>query len=257
MLRKHQLLICLVALLPGIALAQNYEKLPTGVKTAIGGNTIEVEFYSPAIVRIIKTPVGAAFNKQSLSAIKQPEQVNLSIEKHGNAVSLNSGKLIVSLNLTSGSIEYSANKVKLLTEKSNGAHFTPFDDAGTKTLTVSQSFQLDTGEPIYGLGQHQRGNLDQRNQLYKNMIQGNTDDVVPFFQSIKGYGIFWDNYSPTTFSDTPSETFFSSEVGEGIDYYFMYGANANGVIAQMRELTGQAPMFPLWTFGFWQSKRAL
>jgi alpha-D-xyloside xylohydrolase len=34
----------------------------------------------------------------------------------------------------------------------------------------------------------------------------------------------------------------------------MYGGNADGVIAKMRDLTGQAPMLPLWTFGFFQSK---
>ena len=34
----------------------------------------------------------------------------------------------------------------------------------------------------------------------------------------------------------------------------MYGKNADGVIAQVRNLTGQAPMFPLWTYGYWQSK---
>jgi alpha-D-xyloside xylohydrolase len=34
----------------------------------------------------------------------------------------------------------------------------------------------------------------------------------------------------------------------------MYGENADGVIAQMRDLTGQAPMFPYWTYGYWQSK---
>ena len=34
----------------------------------------------------------------------------------------------------------------------------------------------------------------------------------------------------------------------------MYGANADGVVAQMRYLTGQVPMFPLWTYGFWQSR---
>jgi alpha-D-xyloside xylohydrolase len=34
----------------------------------------------------------------------------------------------------------------------------------------------------------------------------------------------------------------------------MYGGNADGVIACMRNLTGQAPMFPLWTYGFFQSK---
>ncbi len=32
------------------------------------------------------------------------------------------------------------------------------------------------------------------------------------------------------------------------------GATADGVIARMRDLTGQVPMFPLWTFGYFQSK---
>ena len=86
------------------------------------------------------------------------------------------------------------------------------------------------------------------------MVQGNTDDYVTFFQSVKGYGLFWDNYSPTNFTDSPNETVFFSEVGDGIDYYFMFGGNADGVVAQMRVLTGQTPMFPLWTFGYWQSK---
>jgi alpha-D-xyloside xylohydrolase len=34
----------------------------------------------------------------------------------------------------------------------------------------------------------------------------------------------------------------------------MYGGDADGVIAKMRELTGQVPMFPLWTYGYWQSR---
>ena len=93
----------------------------------------------------------------------------------------------------------------------------------------------------------------QRN-LSLNMIQGNTDDYVPFFLSAKGYGLFWDNYSPTLFEDSPENTSFKSEVGDCVDYYFMFGGDADGVIACMRDLTGQVPMFPLWTFGYWQSK---
>jgi len=66
--------------------------------------------------------------------------------------------------------------------------------------------------------------------------------------------LFWDNYSPTQFEDKPESTSFRSDVGDCIDYYFMLGGNIDGSIAGMRELTGQAPMFPLWTFGYWQSK---
>ena len=131
--------------------------------------------------------------------------------------------------------------------------FIDFDDAGTKTYQVYQPFILDKEEAIYGLGQLQNGKMIQRN-MTKNLIQGNVEDVSPFFQSTKGYGVFWDNYSPTLFTDNEVETSFRSEVGDCVDYYFMYGKNADGVIAQVRNLTGQAPMFPLWTYGYWQSK---
>ena len=131
--------------------------------------------------------------------------------------------------------------------------FIDFDDAGTKTYQVYQPFILDKEEAIYGLGQLQNGKMIQRN-MTKNLIQGNVEDVSPFFQSTKGYGVFWDNYSPTLFTDNEVETSFRSEVGDCVDYYFMYGKDADGVIAQVRSLTGQAPMFPLWTYGYWQSK---
>ena len=241
--------------MPAISGAQGYHKTASGVKASVNGVDVEVQFYSPEIVRVIKAPIGHVFSKESLSVVKKPQQTQISVKRHGDIVELRGTKLNVSLNIKSGEIVYKSTTGKeLLREKQNGAAFTPFDDAGNKTYTVSQAFMLDKDEPIYGLGQHQRGNLDQRNHSYNNMIQGNTEDVVPLFQSVKGYGVFWDNYSPTSFDDTPNGTSFKSGVGDGIDYYFMYGGNADGVIAAMRDLTGQAPMFPLWTYGYWQSK---
>ena len=91
-----------------------------------------------------------------------------------------------------------------------------------KTFSVYQSFTLEKDEAIYGLGQLQNGKMSQRNQT-KRLIQDNLEDVIPFFQSVKGYGLFWDNYSPTIFKDNQEETSFLSEVGDCIDYYFMYG----------------------------------
>ena len=39
------------------------------------------------------------------------------------------------------------------------------------------------------------------------------------------------------------------------DYYFMYkDGTQDGVIACIRDLSGQATMFPLWTMGFWQCR---
>lgn len=53
----------------------------------------------------------------------------------------------------------------------------------------------------------------------------------------------------------PSETMgFRSEVGEAVDYYFIYGPEPEGVIAAFRQLTGPAPLLPRWAFGFWQCR---
>lgn len=47
---------------------------------------------------------------------------------------------------------------------------------------------------------------------------------------------------------------FSSEAGEKIDYYFMYGRNMDEVISGYRHVTGKATMLPKWALGFWQSR---
>ena len=118
---------------------------------------------------------------------------------------------------------------------------------------VSQTFKLDPDEAIYGLGTIQNGKMNRRGE-HKRMEQSNLEDFQNVLQSIKGWGIYWENYSPTQFDDGPQGMSFTSEAGKGIDYYFMYGGSADGVIAQMRYLSGDVPMFPLWTYGYWQSK---
>ena len=234
--------------------AQSYLKTNLGVKSAIDSISVEIQFFSPTIVRVLKWPEGKEPVKNSLSVIKTPEKTDFSIQKRGDNLTLKSKKITVALNLKTGKVSFSSPSNKsLLTEQEAGASFTNFDDAGVKTYSAYQSYVLDKDEAIYGLGQQQQGKMEQRN-VKLNMIQGNTDDYVPFFVSVKGYGLFWDNYSPTVFEDTPGKTSFKSDVGDCIDYYFMVGNNADGVIAQMRDLTGQVPMFPLWTFGYFQSK---
>ena len=119
--------------------------------------------------------------------------------------------------------------------------------------TAVQTFLLDKDEAIYGLGTIQNGKMNRRGE-HKRMEQSNLEDFQNVLQSIKGWGIYWENYSPTQFDDDEYGMTFTSETGEGVDYYFMYGGSADGVIAKMRELTGDVPMFPQWTYGFWQSK---
>ncbi len=252
---KQLLLVAVLISLAGPARSQQYQKTDLGIKSVINSIGVEIQFYGPSVVRIIKWPEeSTSFKKESLSVIKTPEKTAFKIKESGGGITLRSENLQVMLDLKTGKITYSTPKgAILLGEKEKGVSFTDFNDAGARTYSVFQSFVLDKNEAIYGLGGQQQGKMVQRN-VKLNMIQGNTDDYIPFFISIKGYGLFWDNYSPTLFTDNQEETSFKSDVGDCLDYYFMYGNNADGVIAQMRSLTGQVPMFPLWTFGFWQSK---
>jgi alpha-D-xyloside xylohydrolase len=53
----------------------------------------------------------------------------------------------------------------------------------------------------------------------------------------------------------PSDTMtFRSQVGDAVDYYFLYGPEPARAIAEYREITGAAPLLPRWAYGFWQCR---
>lgn len=227
-----------------------------GVKAVVNNINIELKVYNPGVIRVIKYPKGVDFKKSSLAVIKSPDaHIPKKIQETESSILLETSALKVMLNKKSGKVSFYKlqHDNLLLTESDAGALFKPVDDAGVSTFDVKQSFILDTSEVIYGLGQQQNGRLNQRDQ--KNLlVQGNTKVAIPFFQSIKGYGIYWDNYGPTLFTDDKEETSFDSKVGNAVDYYFMQGDNGDSIVSQMRFLTGKAPMLPLWVYGYSQSK---
>ncbi|WP_289075276.1 TIM-barrel domain-containing protein [uncultured Bacteroides sp.] len=254
---RKSLLILALCSLPIFVWSQKYQETENGIKTSINDKKIDVEvqWFTPNSLRILKTPLGKTVEKKSLSVIAKPNKSGVKIATSDNSkIVMKSPVLTVTLNTENGIITYAkTDGTVLLKENENSKPFTPMKDADRDTYTVYQGFITDKEEGLYGLGQLQNGQMMQRN-MSKVLIQGNVEDVSPIFQSTKGYGVFWDNYSATTYTDNENETSFSSEVGDCIDYYFMYGGSADGVIAQVRALTGEVPMMPLWSYGFMQSK---
>jgi len=55
-------------------------------------------------------------------------------------------------------------------------------------------------------------------------------------------------------ASAPVTTSLWSEVGDGIDYYFLFGPGLDRVIAGYRRVTGQASLMPRWAFGLFQSR---
>ena len=228
-------LLCFVFLFASCS--KSYEKTSYGIKT----KNIEIQFFADDVVRVLKNPQND--ETKSFSVIQTPAKINFSVQENGDILSAKTSALQIDLNLQSGEIAFlNADGETLLIDNQT-------DITSTK---VKQIFQLDENEAIYGLGQQQNGKLNQRGEKIL-LRQENMKICIPFIQSSKGYGLYWDNYSPTLFEDNADGMSFES-AGSYADYYFMYGKNADGVVAQMRHLTGQVPMFPLWTLGYWQSR---
>ncbi|MBP5630907.1 MAG: DUF5110 domain-containing protein [Bacteroidaceae bacterium] len=209
--------------------------------TLLWSQEIGVEFFTPSIVHIVKSPNGK--RPKSLVVTAKPQDV--AVKKSGNI--WKSKELTVKLDPTSKCLTFLTSSGKVLLKEAAWTIETGVEKR------VRQVFKLDKDEAIYGLGTIQNGKMNRRGE-HKRMEQSNTEDFQSVIQSIKGWGIYWENYSPTQFDDDENGMSLTSEVGEAVDYYFMYGGSADGVIAQIRHLTGDVPMFPLWTYGYWQSK---
>ena len=200
---------------------------------------VKIEFFTPNIVHVVKgTPT------KSLVVIAKPGEV--AVTKSGNT--WKSSELTVKQD-AQGNLTFLTAKGKVLLRENGWSLIRKNIDE----WEVKQTFTLDKDEAIYGLGTIQNGKMNRRGE-HKRMEQSNLEDFQNVLQSIKGWSLYWENYSPTDFADGPEGMTFTSEAGKGVDYYFMYGGSADGNIALMRQLTGDVPMFPLWTYGFWQSK---
>lgn len=90
----------------------------------------------------------------------------------------------------------------LLKDKDYGTSFADKNDAGTPSYQVRGSFLLDKDEPIYGVGQVMDGKFNRRNSMH-HMQNENMFTYSPYFMSpVKGYAVYWDNYSISEFMDT-------------------------------------------------------
>ena len=256
---KYQILVCtLLCMLfmstpSGRGNAQE-KRCSNGIELRTGDLCLKAEFYAPSIVRIRKwTPDGAP-DKVSLSVIAQgiPE-LGINVEHHDGMILLKSTDLCVNISTSDGTITYLTDHDEPIVEEQGRALFTPVRYGADSGFTVQQHFQLTPYEGVYGLGQHQSGWFNYRGRKVV-LVQSNTEDGNPFLISTLNYGILWDNYSKTIFEDNAQGASFWSDIGDNIDYYFVHGKNMDDVIAGYRHLTGKAPMYGKWAYGYWQSK---
>ena len=225
------------------------------VEATSEGLVTEVAFLTPEIVNVRHYRTESMVQKHSPVVTLEKDASPVSID--ATTVALTSEALTVHYNKATGCVTfYNKEGQQLLTEKSGQTVLTARKDGTTDSYRVKQTFTLQSGERLYGLGQLQNGNWNQRGKTYDYMIEGNTSVWIPYVHSSKGYALYWDNPSPTSYKDSSAGMSFESAVGYGVDYYFLLGSTTDGQVAtqRMRQLTGQVPMIPLWAYGFFQSK---
>lgn len=141
---------------------------------------------------------------------------------------------------------------------------TPFSyirRASDYSRSMDAVLKLEPGEKIYGMGEsfqsfNKRG---EKVVLWTDDANGVQNETmykpIPFYMSNRGYGVFMHHTSPITvdfgkyFSGVNSMMIGDDELD-----LFVFIGDPKDILDEYTDLTGKAPMPPLWSFGFWMSR---
>ena len=226
-----------------------------GVLFSMGTGTLKVQVCSDSVIHVIYSPTASFAKPTDLVVIKDHwPAAQWTMQSTNDAVTLTTSLLKVSVTRKDGAVAYAEVSGDTLLEEAS-RRLTRERVNGEDTYRAESAISVyGSHEGLYGLGQHQAGVWNYRGESV-DISQENSNISVPLMLSSKGYGIFWNNTSRSRFNNRfANYLYISSEVADVIDYYFLYGPDFDKIVAAYRDLTGQAPMFGRWAYGFWQCK---
>lgn len=239
---------------------KSYKKEKDGVSFTLDKGLLNITICKADIIRVRYTIFDSLAEKQSLVVTNDwKNKTEFAVKESKTDIEIITKQLIIKVSKANQSVSYySLDKKLIVSEKTNGTQMEAATIAGIQTYTCKTSFSSPSDEGLYGLGCHPEDTLSinykGRNQdLAIKYLTG----AIPVLVSTQGYGLMWDNYSPSYFygaEENNTQYSYVSESGQMVDYYFYYGPNLDKVIANYRITTGQAPMFGKWAFGLFQSQ---
>jgi len=198
------------------------DPLPDGVLLTLDGGYLRLQVCSDSIIHIVYSPDrNIPAHPDFLVVKKEWAKAPFTLRSDDpKLLTLATSQLTLEVTRADSSIVFYDSARHKLTQE-NTRTLTPTEVNGERTLHSERFTNMwDTQEAFYGLGQHQAGVWNYRGEDVA-LAQDNTN---------------------------------ISEVADSIDYYFLYGPDFDKIIAAYRELTGQAPLFGKWAYGFWQCK---
>ncbi|NLR80726.1 TIM-barrel domain-containing protein [Chitinophaga eiseniae] len=206
---KRTIPIVLATLLTTGCFAGQVDKLSDGIVVHLkqparnGARQIKLQVVSDRVIHVTATPGESFQGAPSLMAInKQGNSIQWDAAESTDNVTLSTASLIATVGLHTGEVRFSdkAGHIILQEQRGGGKTFTPVTIDQQSLYKIQQVFESPADEAFYGLGQHQTGVMNYKNQDV-DLTQYNSVAAVPFVISNRNYGILWDNYSITRFGD--------------------------------------------------------
>ena len=231
------------------------EKQSDGVLLHMRVGVLRLQVCSDSIVHLTYAPGSSIPDVRQFIVTKTTwPAAQWKLDQNDQAITLVTTRMKVTITRANGVVLYQDASGNKLFEDDKRT-LAPVVVNGEKTYHAELSSGLwDSTEAFYGLGQHQAGVWNYHGEAV-DLTQNNTNISVPFFVSTRGYGILWNNTSRSLFDNRFLHALYlTSDVADTVDYYLFYGPDFDRIIAGYRELTGEAPMFGKWAYGFWQCK---
>ena len=234
----------------------SFTQIADGLEVHQAAGVLRIQVTSPAILHITYGPETAPPEHPSDGVLANRDwpPAQFTVESDDRSITLTTAQVKAVIERRSGALAYETLKGQRLTTDSY-RQLHPAEVNGEKTNHAEVFFAIyGSKEGLYGLGQHQAGVWNYRGETV-DLSQENTNIAIPLLVSSNGYGIFWNNPSRSQVNNRfVHMLYLTAEVANRIDYYFLAGPEPDQIIAHYRELTGDAPMFGRWAYGFWQCK---
>lgn len=250
-------------------------EFPTTEYAASPRHPFSIQFVSPRTVRI-KLTSGPQFggDRESLMLVNGTAPVDKKSWKYtktskGHEYKSEHGRILIQE--SPWHIYIYDDKGKLLTSTVHDTDvsntFTPVVPfsyvrrAEDYSRSMSAAFSLAPDEKIYGCGEsftsfNKRG---QKVVLWVDDANGVQNETmykpIPFYMSSRGYGVFMHHTTPVSvdfgkYYSSVSNMYIGDDE---LDLFYFIG-EPKDILDEYTDLTGKAPMPPLWSFGFWMSR---
>jgi alpha-D-xyloside xylohydrolase len=255
------LILSILVSFPAAGSILSYLKNSDGVTFTLDKGLLKVKVCSENIVEVKYTALQSFTEKASLVIFNGwKTDGKFSVAETKDEIVISTAYLKIWVNRFTNAVKFTDLKDRtiLAEDGASGKTMVEATIAGMQVHNCITQFISPADEALFGLGCHPEDTLSinykGRNQelLIKYMT-----GAIPVILSNKGYGLLWDNYSPSYFygAEANNTKFkYTSENGNMVDYYFIYGPDFDRIISGYRQVTGAAPMFPKWAFGLFQSQ---